>query len=201
MAKAKAFRVIIATDGSDHARAAIATAIHFPWPAETRVRVVAARKTRAEYRQSILLSALDRSADAAAENARRMLSRRWPDVEAVVVDKVPVDAVLGEADRFAADVIVLGWRGHGAIRRLLMGSVSRGVMRSAKCAVLVVRRALRFAQDCRGLRRLCHVETRARVCRQPDGARWWPRDPRDRRRVDAGAVGAGARPRRESGGS
>jgi nucleotide-binding universal stress UspA family protein len=144
MAKAKAFRVIIATDGSDHARAAIATAIHFPWPAETRVRVVAARKTRAEYRQSILLSALDRSADAAAENARRMLSRRWPDVEAVVVDKVPVDAVLGEADRFAADVIVLGWRGHGAIRRLLMGSVSRGVMRSAKCAVLVVRRALRL---------------------------------------------------------
>ena len=66
MAKAKAFRVLIATDGSDHARAAIATAIHFPWPAETRVRVVAARKTRAEYRRSILLSALDRSAEAAA---------------------------------------------------------------------------------------------------------------------------------------
>ena len=143
MAKARAFRVLIATDGSDHARSAIATAIQFPWPAETRVRVVVARRTRAEYRRSILLTALDRSADAAAERARRTLSRRWPDVEAVVVDKAPVDGILDEAERFAADVIVLGWRGHGAIRRLLLGSVSRGVVRGAKCAVLVVRRTLR----------------------------------------------------------
>ena len=89
------------------------------------------------------MTALDRSADAAAERARRTLSRRWPDVEAVVVDKAPVDGILNEAERFAVDVIVLGWRGHGAIRRLLLGSVSRGVVRGAKCAVLVVRRTLR----------------------------------------------------------
>ena len=50
-----------------------------------------------------------------------------------------MEGILGEAERFEADVIVLGWRGHGAIRRLLMGSVSRGVVRRAKCAVLVVR--------------------------------------------------------------
>ena len=41
-----------------------------------------------------------------------------------------------------ADVIVLGWRGHGSIRRLLAGSVSRGVVRNAPCSVLVVRRAI-----------------------------------------------------------
>ena len=50
---------------------------------------------------------------------------------------------LGEAEHFQADVIVVGWRGHGAVRRLLMGSVSRGVIRGSKCAVLVVRRSLR----------------------------------------------------------
>jgi nucleotide-binding universal stress UspA family protein len=50
-----------------------------------------------------------------------------------------VKAILREAERFTADVVVVGWRGHGPIRRLLMGSVSRGVVRGAKSAVLVVR--------------------------------------------------------------
>jgi len=125
--------------------------MHFPWPAHTQMRVVAARRTRAEYRRSILLAALDREADAVAESARRTLSRRWSEVEAVVVDKAPVEAILDEAARFAANAIVLGWRGHGAIRRLLMGSVSRGVVRGAKCAVLVVRRSLRVRRIVVGL--------------------------------------------------
>ena len=56
------------------------------------------------------------------------------------MDKSPAEGVLSEAERFRADVIVVGWRGYGAVRRLLMGSVSRGVVRGAKCAVLVVRR-------------------------------------------------------------
>lgn len=144
MARARAFRVLVATDGSDHARAALATTRQFPWPDHTQARVVVARRTRADYRRSILLTALDRNAEAAAESARRALLRRWPDVEAVVVDKAAVDAILEEAERFAADVIVLGWRGHGAIRRALMGSVSRGVARGARCAVLIVRRSRRI---------------------------------------------------------
>ena len=143
MAKTRLFRVLVATDGSPHAKAAVNTATQFPWPANTRVRVVAARRIRAAYRQSILLTALDRSAEAAAKSARRTLSRRWPDVETVVADKTPEAAILDEARRFAADVIVVGWRGHGAIRRVLMGSVSRAVVRGATCAVLVVRRSLR----------------------------------------------------------
>jgi nucleotide-binding universal stress UspA family protein len=59
----------------------------------------------------------------------------------VVVDTTPAAGILAEAERFAADAIVLGWRGHGPIRRLLMGSVSRAVVRGARCSVLVVRRA------------------------------------------------------------
>ena len=40
-------------------------------------------------------------------------------------------------------MIVVGWRGHGVFRRLLMGSVSRGVVRRASTSVLVVRRRMR----------------------------------------------------------
>jgi nucleotide-binding universal stress UspA family protein len=129
----------------------VKTALQFPWPADTRVRVVASRETRAEYRRSILLTALDRGAEAAAQLARRTLASRWPDVEAVVIDKPPVDGILGEAKRFKADVIVVGWRGHGAIRRVLTGSVSRGIVRGAACAVLVVRRSVRVRRVVLGL--------------------------------------------------
>jgi len=143
MTKAKPFRVLVATDGSHHARAAVTTALHFPWPTETRVRVLVARRSRTEYQRSILLTAPDRNAEAAAESARRLLSRRWPDVETAGVNKAPVVGIIDEAERFSADVTVIGWRGHGSVRRLLMGSVSRGVVRRAKCAVLVVRRSKR----------------------------------------------------------
>jgi nucleotide-binding universal stress UspA family protein len=153
MAGTKEFRVIVATDGSKDARAAVTTAGHFPWPTGTRVRVVVARRNSAEYRRSTLLTALDRGAEVAADQARRALARRWPDLDVVIVDKAPVAAVLGEAERFGADVIVVGWRGHGPVRRVLMGSVSRGVVRGAGCAVLVVRQSQRVRRIVVGLDR------------------------------------------------
>jgi nucleotide-binding universal stress UspA family protein len=55
------------------------------------------------------------------------------------VNKAAIKGILQEAERFRADLVAVGWRGHGTARRLLMGSVSRGVVRGVKCAVLVVR--------------------------------------------------------------
>ena len=140
MAKANQFRILVATDGSSQARSALTAAMHFPWPARTRVRAVVARRMGKEHTRSILLAALDRGPEFVGRAAQRRLRRRWPDTDVVVLDKAPVAGVLSEAQRFAADVIVLGWRGHGPIQRLLMGSVSRGVVRGARCSVFVVRR-------------------------------------------------------------
>ena len=140
MVSKKMFRVLVASDGSVQAKRATSIAAEFPWPEPTRVRAVVARRTRAEYRQSVLLAALDRNAEVIASAARGALTRRWPEAEVAIVDKTPADGVLAEAERFDADVIVVGWRGHGITRRLLMGSVSRAVARRAKSPVLVVRR-------------------------------------------------------------
>lgn len=140
MARNLDFRILVGVDGSAHARAAVATLVEGPWPDGARVRAVVARQTRRPYQRSILLSALDNTADDAAERARSTLAQRWPDAEAIVVNKAQAKGILTEAQNFRADVIVVGWRGYGAARRLLMGSVSRGVVRGAKCAVLVVKR-------------------------------------------------------------
>lgn len=140
MVSGKAFRVLVASDGSIQAKRATSIAAAFPWPEPTRVRAVVARRSRAEHRRSILLAALDRNADLAARAARRALTRRWPEADVTIVDKAPADGVLAEAERFDANVIVVGWRGHGLTRRLLMGSVSRAIARRATSPVLVVRR-------------------------------------------------------------
>lgn len=133
------FRIVVATDGSSQARAALATVLAVPWPAETHVRAVIARQRRSPYTRSLLLTSLDRRADESAARAQRTLAGRWPAAEAVVVNKAAIEGILQEAERFRADLVAVGWRGHGTARRLLMGSVSRGVVRGAKCAVLVVR--------------------------------------------------------------
>ena len=52
---------------------------------------------------------------------------------------------------------VVGWRGHGAVRRALMGSVSRGIVRGAACAVLVVRRPQRVRRIVVGLDQTPHA--------------------------------------------
>ena len=49
-----------------------------------------------------------------------------------------VKTVLDVADDVGADLIVAGSHGHGALYNALVGSVTEGVMRRAKCPVLVV---------------------------------------------------------------
>jgi nucleotide-binding universal stress UspA family protein len=47
--------------------------------------------------------------------------------------------IVGLAEELGADLMVLGSRELGGMKRLLMGSVSESVVRHAHCPVLVVR--------------------------------------------------------------
>jgi nucleotide-binding universal stress UspA family protein len=51
----------------------------------------------------------------------------------------PAAVLCERAGELGADVVVVGSRGHGAIRRALLGSVSTYVVHNAPCPVLVVR--------------------------------------------------------------
>jgi nucleotide-binding universal stress UspA family protein len=122
-----------------------------------------------------VLPALDRRGMHITTGARRALARRWPAADVAIIDKSPVDAILDEARRLRAAVVVLGWRGHGSLRRLLFGSVSRGVVRQAPCPVLVVRRRPRDLRSfVIGLDGSMNAQRAALFCaglRPPRGAR------------------------------
>ena len=135
----KQHRILIASDGSPTAQAALATALKFPWPASTRMRAIVARLSWFPTVSVQTRAAVETTFEDAALAAQRALVRRWPESKVMLVDAAPVDAILAEAEHFKATLIVLGWRGHGAFRRLLTGSVSRSVSAQAFCPVLIVR--------------------------------------------------------------
>ncbi|MGI9233132.1 MAG: universal stress protein [Woeseiaceae bacterium] len=49
-----------------------------------------------------------------------------------------VRGVIREVEREKADLVVMGSHGRGALYRKIMGSVSEGVLREAKCPVLII---------------------------------------------------------------
>ena len=61
-----------------------------------------------------------------------------PDVLALHIQGPAVEKILHEAASHNAELIVIGSHGHGALYELLVGSVTAGVLKGAKCPVLVV---------------------------------------------------------------
>lgn len=60
-------------------------------------------------------------------------------VERRVVVGDPAQAILAETDEPGVGMVVLGARGLGPVKRLLLGSVSDRVLRHACCPVLIVK--------------------------------------------------------------
>jgi nucleotide-binding universal stress UspA family protein len=93
-------------------------------PGPVAVRTTVARDFRKEHQKLEELSA--------------QASAGGLDVLALQIQGPIVDKVLDEADKQGADLIVVGSHGHGALFEFLVGSVTSGVLRAAKCPVLVV---------------------------------------------------------------
>jgi len=136
-------RILVATDGSRPADAAVGAAVRFPWAEPSSACVVVAQAPLLPPASSDDRRAMEQAYRAAADRAREMLAKRWSAVEAAIVDDAPASAILSQAKRFGATTVVLGWRGHGKFRRLLAGSVARIVAARAPCPVLIVRAPVR----------------------------------------------------------
>jgi nucleotide-binding universal stress UspA family protein len=50
-----------------------------------------------------------------------------------------VDTIVDQASKYDVDLIVIGTRGLTGFKKLLVGSVSSGVLNDARCSVLIVR--------------------------------------------------------------
>jgi nucleotide-binding universal stress UspA family protein len=136
-------RVLIATDGSDDARAAVRFLARFPLPVTAEVRalsVVTLPESALdippvrEYR-----AALRDQGRATADAARAELARRFLVAGAELREGDPREVIPRAAEEWDADLVAVGARGLGAFAGLLLGSVSTAVIHGVRCPVLVVK--------------------------------------------------------------
>ena len=65
--------------------------------------------------------------------------RDFTKVNRVIIKGTPEEVILNYAKEKGVDLIVMGTRGLGGFKKLLLGSVSNGVVSHAPCSVLIVR--------------------------------------------------------------
>ena len=135
-------RVLLAADDSSEAQHATEWLRALPLPDHAVLYVVTAATLVDPPSSSQSVSALRQTlrteAGQAAERAAAILKERWPQVTTVVAEGDARVEILHVADEVRADMIVVGARGLGRIRRLLGGSTSLAVARYARCSVAVV---------------------------------------------------------------
>jgi nucleotide-binding universal stress UspA family protein len=136
-------RIVVGFDGSEHARKALERALEFAGD-ETSLAVVATADVSRLLRDPAGGASPVDPADAEARSealaeARRLIEGRG--IETTFVEGLghPADVIIQEAEESGADLIVVGTRGLGTARRILLGSVSSHLVHHAPCDVLVVR--------------------------------------------------------------
>ena len=72
------------------------------------------------------------------EELKKTAAQDAAEVQALHIQGPSVEKILHEAGEQQASWIVMGSHGHGALYELLVGSVTHGVMKGAKCPVVVV---------------------------------------------------------------
>jgi nucleotide-binding universal stress UspA family protein len=79
--------------------------------------------------------------ESALEEARRLAGDQGVSLEGKTLETTSsvVGTICDSASRENADLIVIGTRGSGGVAKLMLGSVAGGVVKSAHCAVLVIR--------------------------------------------------------------
>ena len=87
-----------------------------------------------------------KSAKNITENAATTLRKKNPklSITTAAIEGSPKAVIIEEAEKFGADLIVVGSHGHGAVAGFLLGSVSQSVALHAKCSVEIVRKAIKL---------------------------------------------------------
>ena len=143
-------RVLLAVDGSECAQGAATFATRLLDPARVQIEVAMTVTepwtSVAVYPPGLPLGdhadyekALQRMVDAAWESIRQVardVHAAGFRVDPVVLQGSPASQLLKETDNMGADLVVLGSRGRGAVKRALLGSVSDQVARHAPAALV-----------------------------------------------------------------
>jgi nucleotide-binding universal stress UspA family protein len=151
--EANQMTIVLATDGSAHAKLAedlmaklfrgsaaavdVACVVAHPHVPIVGIQPYGAAFLSEEVGR-IVLAARD-AAQGTVDSCAERLRAAGFSANAVVLEGDPGTELLDFAERAEADLIVVGSRGHGAIQSWILGSVARKLAAHARCSVLVGR--------------------------------------------------------------
>jgi nucleotide-binding universal stress UspA family protein len=144
--------ILVATDGSEEATLAAKTAAELAYRTYSELHLVNVADTYSSYHvahEQGLAENLQQGAQEVLEDQVEEIEQSGGEVAGKhvrVSQRHPADGIVRVAEEIEADLVVMGSRGLGGIRRALMGSVSDSVVRHAHCPVLVVRNEHRHTQ-------------------------------------------------------
>ena len=140
-------KIVVGVDGSEQSKRALLTAcdvakkygselflVHSP-EVETTGIAVGSGAVEIEADPEVIAAAGEKTMQAAREDAAQA---GCIPAQCFVGNDAPASEILKCAEDIEADLIVLGRRGLGSVKSLLLGSVSQKVSHEAKCACMTV---------------------------------------------------------------
>jgi nucleotide-binding universal stress UspA family protein len=145
--------IVVGVDGSEDSIAALRFAAAEAALRDAKLRVVCAWHVPTAvyaggWTPSVdMTSTFDTAARDVASRAMSEIARQQPGVdrESKVVEGQPAEVLLGESED--ADLLIVGSRGLGGFKSLLLGSVSQQAANHARCPVAIVPHAARAAGE------------------------------------------------------
>ena len=146
-------KILLPVDGSAYSDAAVEEVARRPWPPHSEVKAITAAEipivlgiepwvVLPEYFEN-LEKAVREAAHGVIQSALAKLQAiedKSLKISGEVIQGSPKQVIVEEAERWTADLVVIGSRGLGAWNRLLLGSVSNSVVHHANCSVEIVRK-------------------------------------------------------------
>ena len=145
-------KILLAVDGSICSDAAAQELAKRPWPPQSEVKVITAVEIPApvgmepwavspDYFEN-LEGSVRQAGQAVLDNTLlklKTITDKTLKISSEIIQGSPAQVIVDEAERWGADLIIMGSRGAGIWSRLLLGSVSNAVVHHAKCSVEVIR--------------------------------------------------------------
>jgi nucleotide-binding universal stress UspA family protein len=145
-------KILLATDGSESARAAVGFLDRFPLPKDSELTLLTvidrqmfreeeAKGLSEERRRSLKDTekvARQEGEQLLASEAARLRKAGWGGSTELRLGH-PAEEIVHVAERIDADLVIVGSHGRTGMKRFLLGSVSDHVLEYAPCSVLIVK--------------------------------------------------------------
>ena len=140
-------KLLLATDGSQYSEGAVREAISLAKQCSATLYAISAIEVVTDY-EGLSIQRLEEMQEAEIgkqlEAVKSLAAGEGVTCETIVAHGDPHTAIVKEAEKRRADLIIIGRRGLKGLAKVLMGAVAARVIGAAHCNVLVVPRAAKI---------------------------------------------------------